>query len=129
MKKYTKVAHMIPEVIRMRSEGQTYDEIGKTLKLSRQRICQIKQAAERQEEIIKIWGFPFSVRTFNVLERLAVKDRDEAMKLYLSGHIHPNAVTGFGWVSYKEICEWLGVPMLRHRPGDGFTCPHCQKPI
>lgn len=129
MRKYNKISHLIPEVIRRRAEGETYEEIGKTMNLSRQRICQIKQAAERQEKITKVWGFPFSVRSFKLLQRLSVKSRDEALQLYLSGHIYPNAVTGFGWKSYHEICEWLGVPMLRHRPGQGDICPHCQKPI
>lgn len=128
-KKYQKVAHLIPEVMQMRAEGLTIEKIGGILGLTKQRVSQIAAAARRKEEIQYQWGFPFSVRTFNILNRMVIKDRDEAMKLYLSGHLHPNAVTGFGWVSYKEICEWLGVPMLRKQPKTGKTCPHCGKVI
>jgi hypothetical protein len=91
----------------MRSEGKTLEEIGKHFSLSRQRIKQIEQSAEMHEEILQLWGFPFSVRTFNTLERLCIKSREEALQLYNTGHLRPGAVRGFGWVSYHEICEWL----------------------
>lgn len=56
-----KLMHMVPEVVRMRSEGSTLEEIGKRFNLSRQRINQIEQAAQMHEAILKLWGFPFSV--------------------------------------------------------------------
>jgi hypothetical protein len=119
---YRKTSDIIPEVVRLRAEGRTLQEIGTQFGLSRQRINQIEKAANRHEQIQRVWGFPFSVRTFNVLERLAITSREQALELYHSGHIHPNVVTGFGWVSYKEICDWLEVPMLKKRPK---ACPHC----
>ena len=54
---------------------------------------------------------------------MAVKNKDEAMSLYLSGHLHPNSVTGFGWTCYAEICEWLGVPVLLTQPKAPKLCP------
>ena len=127
-KPYVKLINKIPEVVRMRSEGMTLEEIGKHFSLSRQRIKQIEQSAEMHEEILKVWGFPFTTRTFNTLERLSIKSRDEALQLYNSGHLRPGAVRGFGWVSYHEICEWLEVPPT-HKPSDHQICPHCGKII
>ena len=123
-KPHMKLIHMVPEVVRMRSEGSTLEEIGKRFNLSRQRINQIEQAAQMHEAILKLWGFPFSVRTFNTMERLAIKTRQQALDLYNTGHLRPGAVRGFGWVSYHEICEWLGVPSIRQIVTRA-ACPHC----
>jgi len=123
-KPYIKLVDKIPEVVRMRSEGMTLEEIGKHFSLSRQRIKQIEQSAEMHEEILKVWGFPFTTRTFNTLERLSIKSREEALQLYNTGHLRPGAVRGFGWVSYHEICEWLGVPSIRQIVTRS-ACPHC----
>jgi len=127
-KKYVKLVDKIPDVIRMRSEGMTLKQIGEHLNLSRQRINQIEQAAELHEEILQLWGFPFSVRTFNTLERLCINSREQALDLYNSGHLRPGAVRGFGWVSYYEICEWLEVPPTQ-KPSNHRICPHCGKII
>jgi len=110
---------MVPKVVQLRSEGRTLQQIGQELKLSKQRISQIIRAAQRLERIQAEWGYPFSTRTFHVLQRLAVGDKKEALALYHSGHIHPAVVTGFGWVSYREICDWLEVPMLKESPQCG----------
>ena len=80
------------------------------------------------EEILRQWGFPFTVRTFNTLQRLSIKSREEALDLYNTGHLQPGAVRGFGWVSYHEICEWLEVPTIRE-PINFLVCPHCGKKI
>lgn len=123
-----KLIHMVPQVVQLRSEGCTLEDIGKRFGLSRQRINQIEQAAQKHEEILKLWGFPFSTRTHNLLERLAIKSRQQALDLYASGHLQPRSVRGFGWVSYREICEWLGVSTVR-QPVTKVVCPHCNKPI
>lgn len=128
-KKYHKLTHLVPDVVRMRAEGLTIMQIGDQLKLSKQRVSQIAIAARKHEKILREWGFPFTTRTFNVLARLAVKNKDEALSLYHSGHLHPASVTGFGWRSYHEICEWLEVPMLKQRPKQPKTCPHCGKTL
>jgi len=127
-KPYLKLVDKIPEVVRMRSEGMTLDKIGAHFGLTKQRIGQIEKSAEKHEEILKLWGFPFSVRTFNTLERLSIASRQQALDLYNSGHLRPGAVRGFGWVSYHEICEWLGVPTTRE-PISFLVCPHCGKNI
>jgi transcriptional regulator with XRE-family HTH domain len=127
-KPYVKLVDKIPEVVRMRSEGMTLEQIGEHYGLSRQRINQIEQAAEMHEEILRQWGFPFSTRTANTMERLAITTRQEALDLYNSGHLRPGAVRGFGWVSYHEICEWLEVPTTRE-PINFLVCPHCGKKI
>lgn len=127
-RKNCRLMHLVPDVVRMRSEGLTFEEIGERLKLSRQRICQIEQAAQRHEDILRLWGFPFSARTFNCIEKLGIENREHALELYNKGHIQPGVVRGFGWVSYHEICEWLGVPTVRAQsPGQRF-CIHCGKP-
>ena len=128
-KKYTKVAHLIPEVMQMKAEGKTIMEMGEVLGLTKQRISQIARAAQTKADIQAQWGWPFTTRTFNILDRMAVKDKDEALSLYTTGHLHPNAVTGFGWKSYGEICEWLAVPVLLKRPKQPKLCPHCGKII
>jgi len=127
-KPYIKLVDKIPEVVRMRSEGKTLEEIGQYFGLSRQRINQIEQAAEMHEEILRQWGFPFSTRTANMMDRLSITTRQEALDLYNSGHLRPGAVRGFGWVSYHEICEWLEVPTTRD-PINFLVCPHCGKKI
>jgi hypothetical protein len=127
-KPYVKLVDKIPEVVRMRSEGMTLEQIGEHYGLSRQRINQIEQAAEMHEEILRQWGFPFSTRTANTMERLSITTRQEALDLYNSGHLRPGAVRGFGWVSYHEICEWLEVPTTRE-PINFLVCPHCGKKI
>jgi hypothetical protein len=127
--KYQKLQHLIPDVMQMRASGYTLQHIAGVLGLSKQRISQISRSAKDKAAIQAEWGWPFTTRTYNVLKRLAVKDRDEAIKLYTSGHIHPNAVTGFGWKSYGEICEWLGVPPMKKRPKVKGVCPHCGKEI
>jgi DNA-binding XRE family transcriptional regulator len=127
-KPYIKLVDKIPEVVRMRSEGMTLEQIGQHFGLSRQRINQIEQAAEMHEEILRQWGFPFSTRTANTMDRLSITTRQEALDLYNSGHLRPGAVRGFGWVSYHEICEWLEVPTTRE-PINFLVCPHCGKKI
>jgi hypothetical protein len=124
-----KTDHLIPEVMQLKAEGKTIMEIGEILGLTKQRISQIARAAQTKAEIQAQWGWPFSTRTFNILDRMAVKDKSEALSLYTSGHLHPNAVTGFGWKSYGEICEWLAVPVLLKRPKQPKLCPHCGKHI
>jgi len=127
-KPYVKLVDKVPEVVRMRSEGKTLEQIGQHFGLSRQRINQIEQAAEMHEEILRQWGFPFSTRTANMMDRLSITTRQEALDLYNTGHLRPGAVRGFGWVSYHEICEWLGVPTTRE-PINFLVCPHCGKKI
>jgi len=127
-KPYIKLVDKVPEVVRMRSEGMTLEQIGEHFGLSRQRINQIEQAAEMHEEILRQWGFPFSTRTANMMDRLSITTRQEAIDLYNSGHLRPGAVRGFGWVSYHEICEWLEVPTTRE-PINFLVCPHCGKKI
>ena len=122
-----KTDHLIPEVMQMRAKGKTIMEIGEIMGLTKQRISQIARAAQTKAEMQAQWGWTFTTRTFNILDRMAVKDKDEAMSLYMSGHLHPNAVTGFGWKSYCEICEWLAVPVLLKRPKQPKLCPHCGK--
>lgn len=128
-KKYSKVAHLIPEVMQMKADGKSITQIGEIMGLTKQRISQIARAAQTKANIQAQWGWPFTTRTFNILDRMAVKDKDEALSLYTSGHLHPNAVTGFGWKSYGEICEWLAVPVLLKRPKQPKLCPHCGKHI
>ena len=50
-KKYTKVAHLIPEVMQMRAEGKSITQIGEVMGLTKQRISQISQAAKIKAEI------------------------------------------------------------------------------
>lgn len=128
-KEYSKVAHLVPGVVLMRSEGRTMDEIGKALNISRQRVHQIVRSAKQMETILSLWGFPFTIRTSRVLEDLGVKNKEEALSLYHSGHLYPGAIWSFGRKSYTEICEWLEVTPLKKRPVRGKTCPHCGKII
>ena len=76
-KVYMKVAPMVPQVVQMRSEGMTLQEIGNKLNLSRQRIHQVIASAKEMEEITALWGFPFSNRTFRILEDLCIHTKDE----------------------------------------------------
>jgi len=64
-KKYSKIAHLIPEVMQMRAEGQSITRIGAVLGLSKQRVSQISMVAKAKEAIQAQWGWPFSTRTFN----------------------------------------------------------------
>jgi hypothetical protein len=124
-----KLRHLIPEVMQMRAEGLSLQVIGDRLKLTKQRVSQVTQAAQRLELIQSQWGWPFTTRTHNIIQRLAIRDRDHALALYKTGHLHPQSVSGFGVCSYHEICEWLGVPVLKRRPEPKRTCTHCGKEI
>ena len=127
-KEYAKLKHLVPGVVQMRSEGMTLQEIGNKLNLSRQRIHQVIESAKEMEEVLRLWGFPFTNRTFRVLEDLCIKSKDEALALYKSGHLYPGSVWSFGWKSYAEICEWLEVQPLDRKPKRGICCIHCGKP-
>ena len=115
---------LVPQVILLRAEGKTLADIAALTNLSKQRISQVVHTAKRHEAIQARWGFPFSVRTDRILEDLAVRSKEQALDLYNSGHIYPGAIWSFGHKSYHEICEWLGVPPLKKRPGKPTTCPH-----
>ncbi len=127
-KPYCKLKHLVPSVVQMRSEGLTMQEIGNRLNLSRQRIHQVIESAKDMEETLRLWGFPFTNRTFRVLEDLCIKSKDEALALYKSGHLYPGSIWSFGWKSYEEICEWLEVQPLDRKPKRGICCIHCGKP-
>ena len=45
-KKYSKIAHLIPDVMQMRAEGQSITRIGAVLGLSKQRVSQISMVAK-----------------------------------------------------------------------------------
>ena len=128
MKVYQKLQQMIPEVLQLKAQGFTTTKIAKILGVTKQRISQISHAAKVRAEIQAQWGWPFSTRTYNVMERMAIRNKEHALELYKTGHLHPNTIRGFGWVSYSEICEWLGVPMLHKRPGSiSHICQYCGK--
>ena len=116
---------LVPQVILLRAEGKTLRDIACLTHLTKQRISQVIQVAKRHEAIQARWGFPFSVRTDRILEDLAVRSREDALELYKTGHLFPGAIWSFGHRSYHEICEWLGVPPLKKRPGTPTKCPHC----
>jgi hypothetical protein len=125
-----RVLDLVPQVILLRAEGKSLNEIASLMNLTKQRICQVVQIAKRHEAIQARWGFPFSVRTDRILEDLAVKSKDDALQLYRTGHLFPGAIWSFGHRSYREICEWLGVEPLKKRPKvDKQLCQHCGKPI
>ena len=48
-KDYTKLMHLVPGVVQMRSDGMTLQEIGNRLNLSRQRIHQLIASAKEME--------------------------------------------------------------------------------
>jgi len=128
MRAYQKLQHMIPEVMQLKAQGFTVTKIASVLGVTKQRVSQISQAAKVKAEIQAQWGWPFSTRTYNVMERMSIKNKEHALALYNSGHLHPNSIRGFGWVSYAEICEWLGVQMMHKRPGTiANICPYCGK--
>lgn len=119
---------LVPQVILLRAEGKSLNDIAGMMNLSKQRISQVIQIAKRHEAIQARWGFPFSVRTDRILEDLAVKSKDDAMELYKTGHLFPGAIWSFGHRSYREICEWLNVQPLKKRPeGAKKICRHCGK--
>lgn len=124
-----RLQHLVPRVMQMRAENRTLLEIGNELQLSKQRIHQVVRDAKRMEEIQAEWGWPFSARAYGVLKRLAVQNKDQARRLYQTGHIHPNSVTGFGWKTYHEICQWLDVPMIKRQPKAPTVCPHCGRQV
>lgn len=124
-RKNCRLKHLVPDVVRMRSEGMTLEQIGERLRLSKQRICQIEKAAKRHEEILAEWGYPFAPRTFHGIQRMGIRNREHALELYNQGHLQPGTVRGFGWVSYHEVCDWLGVPTTRPTAISQRICIHC----
>ena len=125
----TPLAHLVPGVVLARAEGKTYEEIGKSLNLSRQRVHQIIKSAKRMEDTMMKYGFPFSVRAARVLDAMAINCKEDALELYKSGHLFPGSVWSFGNQSYKEICEWLEVEPLKRNPRKREKCPRCKRPL
>lgn len=93
-----RVLDLVPQVILLRAEGKSLNEIASLMNLTKQRISQVVQIAKRHEAIQARWGFPFSVRTDRILEDLAVKSKDDALQLYRTGHLFPGAIWSFGHV-------------------------------
>lgn len=119
---------LVPQVILLRAEGKTLADIASLTKLTKQRISQVIKAAEKHEAIQAKWGYPFSVRTDRILEDLAIGSREEALRLYQTGHLYPGAIWSFGHRCYREICDWLNVEPLKRQPKfDKSICPHCGK--
>lgn len=128
IKRRHRLLDLVPQVILLRAEGKSLNDIASLMNLSKQRISQVIQIAKRHEAIQARWGYPFSVRTDRILEDLAVKSKAEALELYQTGHLFPGAIWSFGHRSYREICDWLNVQPLEKRPkGPKPICPHCGK--
>lgn len=121
-----KTADRIAEAAEMRRNGYTYADIAGLMNISRQRVYQMVKAAAMQQASEGFWGYRFSLRTINCLQKMMIETKEDALRLYNSGHLKPNAVRGFGVVSYNEVCHWLGVPpSINRRP----ICQHCGKQL
>jgi hypothetical protein len=57
-----------------------------------------------------------SMLSRNALANYGIKTKKQAMKAYNDAELHPSRMRNYGWKSHQEVCEWLGVPMVKENP-------------
>ena len=118
-----KLTESIEKVTELRKQGLTYQVIGDTLKMSKQRVYQIIQAGKQRDLDRSKWTFGLSVRNAKLMEKLGITSNESARVAVLTGEIAPFKWANFGRKSYNDLCQWLDVKPLESIPNR--KCPHC----
>jgi transcriptional regulator with XRE-family HTH domain len=103
------------QLVTLRGEGKSLQEVADILGMTKQRVSQIEASQKAKQEACTSYGFQFTARTAKTLERLGVRDREHARKLYLEGFLK----AGTNLIGAKTEAE------IRHWVCGTDTCPHC----
>lgn len=99
-----------PIVMQMRSEGLTYHLIAMELGVTRQRIQQIVDIAERKAKRGPAWTDGLSPRNLRLVRRLGLKDKASVAQAVTDRRIKPTGWKNYGVKSYHDLCAWAEVP-------------------
>jgi len=126
-----KRAERIAHVVRLREEEKyTYKQIGEAINTCSARARDIYKHAKWVEERDAKGeaGDPYfglSVRASNCLNNAGLLNRKQIFEAMQAGRLHPRIVSlrNFGWKTYVEVNEWLGLTTPKSRATR--ACPHC----
>ena len=106
------------QVSEMRKKGMSLNAIGSKIGLTKQRISQIVHANEAIESRPK-WCAGLSTRAYNAVRRIGYANSFEVFTDLARGDLRPNRpgwyvpLRGYGNVTHRELCRWLGVKVPR----------------
>ncbi len=95
-----------PMVMQMRSEGLTYHLIAMELGVTRQRVQQIVDIAERKAKRGPVWTDGLSPRNLRLVRRLGLKDKASVAQAVTDRRIKPTGRKNYGVKSYHDLCAW-----------------------
>ena len=122
-----KLTESIEKVTKLRKQGLTYQAIGDTLKMSKQRVHQVISAHKRLEASKDLWTHGLSVRNTKLMTQLKINNPVTLITMIKSGDVRPFKYKNFGLQSYHDLCAWAGITPIEFRKIK--TCPHCNKLI
>ncbi len=122
-----KLTESIEKVTQLRKQGLTYQAIGDTLKMSKQRVHQVMTAHKKLESSKDLWTHGLSTRNTTLMIQLKVNNPVTLITMIKSGDIRPFKYKNFGLRSYHDLCAWAGVAPIEFRKIK--TCPHGNKLI
>lgn len=122
-----KLTESIEKVTELRKQGLTYQVIGDTLKMSKQRVHQVMSAHKRLEASKDLWTHGLSVRNTTLMTQLKINGIEQLKENVQNQHIRPFKYKNFGLKSYHDLCAWAGIPPIEFR--NFKSCPHCNKLI
>ena len=122
-----KLTESIEKVTELRKQGLTYQAIGDTLKMSKQRVHQVMTAHKKKETSKSLWTNGLSVRNTKLMTQLKVNNPVTLITMIKSGDVRPFKYKNFGLRSYHDLCAWAGIQPIEFRKIK--TCPHCNKLI
>lgn len=118
-----KLNESIGIVMGLRKEGLTYQAIGQQLKISRQRVYQIIQEANKVRDGV---DQGLSKRNRKLLIDMSIGSKEQAIQLIANRSIKPFMQKNYGYRSFNELCAWAGIDARTKSP---LVCPHCHKSI
>lgn len=117
------------------TEKKTFREIGERVGCGKGRAAQLYNKAKRLQELHEHGEkldpyYGLSLWVVNCCINLGLQNREQIADAVKSGLLHPQASArcrNFGWKSYKEVHQWLGLPepVKAVREVVSKVCPHC----
>lgn len=122
---YPPISDRLRLVLRLREEVKTYHEIGEVLGCTRQNVEVLYKRAKHLLEYRSHPLFGLPVRAFRVCQGEGLESREQIIEAIKEGRLHPDKVNrrNYGWKSYLEIHQWLGLSEPRRT--EPKRCPHC----
>lgn len=120
-----KLTESIEKVTQLRNQGLTYQAIGDTLKMTKQRVHQVILAHKKREACKHLWTHGLSTRNTTLMTQLKINGIEQLKENVQNQHIRPFKYKNFGLKSYHDLCAWAGIPPIEFR--NFKPCPHCGK--